>query len=361
LTPRWGITVAIQDGELLSSWLVRTALAQGCDPLVLTGHLWPKWRIWTIDLDRGLSADRLNQLATASGIDATCLDASTFRAFAEELQIDVVNFGTWPWLLSQGSRNRRHHGGLQYCPRCLEEDAAPYLRRTWRLAWHTACERHEEELRDRCPACQAVPEPHRLVAFEGRINRCATCRTDLTCVPHKPADPGVLAFQRSADSVLRTRSGSFGNQLLGANEWFSLARFLIVLIRRASSTNSQGLQEFLALLGIPSASAPYIPHSQQVFESLPTVVRAALISPLLGLMEAGPAAMVKAARGAQLTAASFLGVRKRIPDAFHVILSTLPMGHRRARRLPKKINATPRSPAAVLRHCVRMQRRWARS
>lgn len=50
--PIWTIPVDLQSDELLSSWLVRVALENGCDPLALTAALWPSRRAWSSDIDR---------------------------------------------------------------------------------------------------------------------------------------------------------------------------------------------------------------------------------------------------------------------------------------------------------------------
>ena len=358
---RWAVVPTLQGDELLSSWLIRAALAQGCDPLVLTGHLWPRWRIWTLDIDRGLPADRLIRLAMASGIDAARLNAASLCVLGERLQANSVSSAIWPWLLALGSRNRRRYGGLQFCPRCFANDATPYFRRGWRMAWHTACERHGEGLRDRCPACQAVPEPHRLVADDGRIDRCATCRADLKDAPPISADGGALAFQRGADRVIQQGEGHFGEMALDASDWFSLAHFLLALIRRVATMQPEGLREFLSQFDTPPVDIPFPVNAQLALELLPVATRAALFRPLPDLLEAGPTRLLAAAQEAHLTAASFANLRQRIPTALHSVLSALPTGYRGQRRPPQKPDITPRSPAAVLRHCARMHRRFARS
>ena len=75
----WPINVALQEDESLSSWLSRAALENGCDPLVLTGNVWPKWRVWTTDIDRGMSEERLLTLEKASCINVQSFEAASLR------------------------------------------------------------------------------------------------------------------------------------------------------------------------------------------------------------------------------------------------------------------------------------------
>ena len=57
--PRWTLAVGLLADESLSSWLVRASLTHGCEPSMLTDWLWPGARIWTTDVDRGVSAEQL--------------------------------------------------------------------------------------------------------------------------------------------------------------------------------------------------------------------------------------------------------------------------------------------------------------
>jgi TniQ len=85
-----------------------------------------------------------------------------------------------PWLLRLGLRAlTRSRPWLQYCPRCLREDADPYFRRCWRLAFVTVCPDHHRRLLDRCEACGAVVNLHRLPGDAETMTQCHDCRDDL--------------------------------------------------------------------------------------------------------------------------------------------------------------------------------------
>lgn len=160
-----GATFALQPGEIFSSWLVRYALASGCDPLSLTGSLWRGERPWTRDLDRGVPEAKLAALGRQVGDGADALRNAFLPGYVPLAEVSPA-LPIWPWILSVGTRNRRRHGGLQFCPRCLTEDRAPYYRIRWRLAWVMCCDVHGVMLLDRCTSCQAPVEPHRLAAAD---------------------------------------------------------------------------------------------------------------------------------------------------------------------------------------------------
>lgn len=122
---RWPVPVPLEADELLSTWLVRVALSQGCDPLVLTGELWPKWRVWTLDLDRGVATERLRILERMSGIDMSAL-RYTSRQLSHKSILECVDFvlsstghAAWRWSsldggLSQTSSASCHARGGRF-------------------------------------------------------------------------------------------------------------------------------------------------------------------------------------------------------------------------------------------------------
>lgn len=221
----WPVHVPLLPGELFSTWLSRAALAQGCDPMVLTGVLWPRWRAWTRDLDRGLSEERLDTLLVKSRLCRKRIEEATLRTVVRAIAPHLVASRTsWPWVMAQGSRNRRRFGGLQYCPLCLAEDPLPYFRRCWRLTWHIGCEQHQCLLADHCGLCRAPVEPHRCRARDEVQTLCPDCRGDLRSARTLPACIETLMFQRSADAVLGTGVGTWAGETLEPAAWFGAAR-----------------------------------------------------------------------------------------------------------------------------------------
>lgn len=225
----WGCMVPLAADELFSTWLARAALGLGCDPLVLTGAVWPRWRAWTRDLDRGLNDDRLRTLVRVSGLDAGRIASASLRPLMGSMtRADLERSALWPWVLAQGTRNRRRFGGLQYCPQCLAGDRSPYFRRKWRLAWMVRCEVHERPLLDACPACGATLEPHRLSAQDGTLGRCATCGSSLLDSANCQDDRAGASFQAAACAALTSGHAGIGSRDVHASEWFDGMRRFVV-------------------------------------------------------------------------------------------------------------------------------------
>ena len=65
--------------ETITSWLARYAFAQGCAPLTLTGALWPTWRVWSVDADRGIPIDRRGELCRGAGVTAEAITAAALE------------------------------------------------------------------------------------------------------------------------------------------------------------------------------------------------------------------------------------------------------------------------------------------
>lgn len=56
-------------------------------------------------------------------------------------------------------RSKEPRWGSMFCQACLAEDAEPYFRLRWRMAYEFSCAKHQLWLRDRCPVCGYAPWP----------------------------------------------------------------------------------------------------------------------------------------------------------------------------------------------------------
>lgn len=351
------ISLPLLPDELLSSWLIRTALAHGCDPLVLTGELWPGWRVWTVDPDRDPPTPRLDVLAGASGWPVAAFQAAALRSTLQAVTAaELHERAAWPWLLALGSRGRTRKGGLQCCPPCLAADPQPYHRRAWRLAWHTACPHHHVRLLDRCPQCQAPLEPHRVsVIEEGQITHCPHCRADHSAAAVGEASEAALAFQQAADDVVARGQGLFGDVVLSSQEWFELARYSLFFLRRATLYPGSALAATLSAVGVPVSDLRPT-ATGLALELLPTHEREGLLAALWPLMCAGPGAFVAAAQDAGLDGAALYQMRDTPPAVIAGLAAQLPE-RRRTRSKSEDQDTKPRSRASVMRMYARLERK----
>lgn len=98
-------------------------------------------------------------------------------AYRGKLFARRVASGQLQWVLSLKMYHRKRLGyGLQFCPCCLAEDAEPYFRLAWRVAFYTYCPKHQCMLLDRCPQCGQGVAYHRI-----ELGRPSIMSTDPLC------------------------------------------------------------------------------------------------------------------------------------------------------------------------------------
>ncbi len=200
----WVTRTPLFQDEALSSWLIRVALGCGCDPLSLTGIIWPKWRVWTIDIDKGLNQEYLEILARKTAVSQDQLNNATFK----ELFVQNNELNPHQWILALGTRNRKHSGGWQYCPKCLEEDPVAYYHLNWRYVLHVGCTKHQLRLVDQCPHCHKAIQPRLLEAPDRTLSCCAICKKKLPDVKANTIDQNALRLQEDLN-----RTGFVGESI----------------------------------------------------------------------------------------------------------------------------------------------------
>lgn len=355
---RWPIYVEMFEDESISSWLIRCALENGCDPLVLTSVLWPKWRVWTTDIDRGIPYERQEVISSLSGIKLQAIQQAALNHEVGLLSsVDLPKHGVWPWVQGLGARNRRYRYSLQFCPCCFSEDTKPYFRRHWRFSWNTGCLLHNVRLLDRCIQCLKPIEPQRLEAMQSiRLSDCASCGFDLRGSPSSKVLLDAQAFQKKAFSNMRTATAEIAGEVIGVEEWFRVCRHLVGLIRRSVNRPESTLSIALNESGCNIQNIT--PESLTLqFELLPVSVRENLLSCLEQLLcNLKPFAKNLKERGVLVS--GVLGSGKDIPDALSFLTEQLKQmetlrGLKRQKNLRK-----PKSKTSVLKAWARLKRKY---
>lgn len=353
---RWPLARTLLEDELLSSWLVRNAFAHGCPPLVLTGHLWPRWRCWTVDIDRGLTLDQSQRLSWAAGIPISAVSSCTLRSIAHRISPWLIDrTAVWPWILTVGQRNRRHAGGLQCCPFCLEE-GVPYYRMSWRLAWHTCCEKHRVRLIDSCPGCGVPLQPHRLALGNPDLAKCFSCgHLLLSRLETLGFDPAALAFQIDANNSLSgdlRATGMFGEP----QQWFYHSRVVWGLLRAAAIKDSKALSRLREVFGIGALSPP---GSGLPLEMLPVTDRMSFLGAVWKVMAFGPSALYDAILESSMTRTALALPIGECPDALQAVVDELPLPRHHTKANPSLTkHAKPR--AVVMKMWSRVKRKILR-
>lgn len=344
----WNIPVLLQPGELLSSWLVRVALENGCDPLVISWSIWHKWRGWAIDIDRNPGKERLLTLANYSGENLADLQNSTLLPMASVvLGREPIANELWPWILTTGTRNRIRRGGLQYCPDCLKEYKKPYYRREWRFAWHVCCTHHSKALLDACPHCQAPIEPHRLVATDKVITQCASCHHSLLEIKTPILmDSDIQSFQFSIDRVLFRQIDPLvhGNPVT-ASDWFEVVRYYESFVRRCILTPHPALRSFAERLELNFEDNIKEHVSQTAFEQMNVRARSAVLREINKIMCLSQDELLAALTDAGVSKQGFSTAKNQLANPLKPI-SLLLTDNQRAKKksVPRKKSAESTMP-----------------
>jgi len=353
----WTIPVPILPDESISSWLARAALRQGCDPLTLTGSIWPGWRVWTLDIDRGIPHDRMPAILKASGLTANDFENIALRQDAERIAGCVLaETIAWPWILALGSRNRKRRGGQQYCPVCLQEDAKPYFRKKWRFAWYVGCEQHLTKLVDRCCECGAPVEPHRLSAEDGHIAKCARCKTELYKASPQSIPNSALALQRMADETLNNFKGTFGSRFISCPDWFGFAHYFFAVIRIVSRRKTSRLAQAFRLMGL-EIDEEVLPVTGLPLELLSVDERKVLSEITYHLLKSGSEVIIEAFIKAGVTSTSLRNRKSKLPKIIEEMFSNLSDSEPVLKKRHRKPIMCPRSKKAVMAAWLRFQRK----
>jgi hypothetical protein len=210
-TEGWPVRVSPQPDELLSSWFVRTAWANGekLEPFT-SRHYGSHSAIWNRDVDRFAAAHILVPLAIKSGLGRKKIFAMTMFSFEGVLYLAVPRTSVLSWVLPLRKVRRDNLGhSLVYCPICLGEDESPYFRRFWRLAFAVACPRHGIRLLDACQACGApvcfhvVDRNYTESVGAFSLATCHRCRRDLRRSAGRPlsVDPDIMELVQCLHAI----------------------------------------------------------------------------------------------------------------------------------------------------------------
>lgn len=171
--------------ELLSSWIVRIAAANGVKLNTLTRQLFgPDLTPWNRDIDRNAPEWLLKVICARTGVPRGQAERTTLSGYQGRVFPKALLSGQLRWILPVKVWGSTRLGyGVQYCPLCLAEGQEPYFRRSWRVGFYTFCPKHHVMLHDACPACGAAVALHRRdigksIDESKALSHCHVCQYD---------------------------------------------------------------------------------------------------------------------------------------------------------------------------------------
>ena len=355
---RWYIRTPIQQGEIFSSWLIRSALDVGCSPMVLVEALWGKWRALTIDLDKGVDAERFDALLSHNIETRQRIQQSMLSSVVSQIHPNYDSKQNIPWVLSLGTRNRSNTSGRQVCVECLKShEHPPYLRLMWRIGWHCLCDRHQVYLIDHCPECGATIQPFKVDMEHGCLAICTTCGFDLRhCEESQNINLNALNFQNKADQVLNQKFGFYNQSPVTTQVWFEIARAWLSEIRFLVNTPNKNVIQLFEIFDVNlHLSHPVTPLA---FEYLSTQERIVLLSILDQIMDIPCDLLVQRSKEYGVSRANFWDKRKKLPVQLQQMKDLIIKPTRRYPVSRAAITVTkPKSKATVQRQWLNLLRR----
>lgn len=224
MSNQWPLSFPPEPDELLTSWMIRLAHANGLQCESFRSHACgSSIEVWNRDVDRYSNERLINALSEISGVSATRLWGATLRYLQSAMAGQVECHGTRCGLLSLGVYHRtRRRSGLMYCPACINSDSVPYFRKLWRVSLLIGCPEHHVTLADACPHCGVPIIPHRADVFwqqsttaQSRLYvRCWSCGHDLRDTESSRMTSGIVAYTRRIQDALLGEWGNLGGVVL---------------------------------------------------------------------------------------------------------------------------------------------------
>ncbi|MGY0711704.1 TniQ family protein [Azospirillum argentinense] len=274
------------DDELLSSWIARTAVANGMRPIMFARAVWPGQSVQARDIDHVGSVAVTERMAAGTVTDPerardTTLGTLTGWLFESHAPGEGRRGGTKWVTRSEIAGGIWHRPAQQFCPICLTDGPA-YLRRSWRLALVAVCWRHGIVLADRCGRC-ASPV---VVVRADDTRSCHQCGADLADTSCAPAPSEALPFQRKQEAILRRGWAQLGECHLYSMRYFDLLHHVLRLL--AGPRCGDALRTTVARLWGGDPRPPERPADFPGLEAMGPATRARLLDLAARLMVGWP-------------------------------------------------------------------------
>lgn len=176
------------EGELLSSWITRTVMANlNSIESLLKGVT--KRHPHFYDFDTNWDSEIMNLFIEKTSIPESKLLEMTlikekkekdiiFEKYHQDLHNSNILNTMWITRLVW-DREIQIISSTRFCPICLRTDAIPYFRKEWRIGYNVVCLKHNCLLENKCPICRA-PLGYNRLEWDSKITNCWWCGYDLT-------------------------------------------------------------------------------------------------------------------------------------------------------------------------------------
>lgn len=215
--PIWATHPRPQDGELLTSWIIRIAAECGltasefCETALSTTR-----RFWYDAFDRKPDPSRLHALSEGTGVPEERIIEMTHlpeEGYLFSYDGDGANRWISPTPGLKSAKSKHFTDGMAYCPECLRSDKKAYYRKLWRYSFYNICPTHLIPLRHNCPHCKKgycniLPYAQENINFGQPITACWSCGQNICDIvpPHQWDDELIeqsLMFQNKTLAAVK--------------------------------------------------------------------------------------------------------------------------------------------------------------
>jgi hypothetical protein len=290
-----------KEDELFSSWLVRLAYSHQIKPHDFYGILFPKFNIYSTDIDKSASDKFIQLLESKTTATYDELLSTTLRYYEGKLYLTHNLYGNTKWILPLESAHKTYESfGMVFCPECLKRDKDPYFRKHWRLSISIICVKCGIYLHEKCPNC------HKSISFykndlkeetehtEHSLINCYNCHFDLSHAISKRASSKYIKKQIE---LFRIINEGWNQKVIYPHLYFEvLHQILKIIINKAYSTEGKRSNTKTA-----------------IFELLPIDLRKKHLSMAIWMLEDFPGRFVKISQKEKFTRTRLFKDFKDIP------------------------------------------------
>jgi hypothetical protein len=276
------------EDELFSSWLVRLAYRHSMKVHSFCKFLFNSSNTWNRDIDKGVTDEVLNVLASKTLTSINRIKSTTLRSYEGKLYLNHNPNGNTRWLMSLGIYHREHKNyGLMFCPKCLKNDGeTPYFRKQWRLSFSVICSKCGIYLHDRCPNCGKP-----IVFFRIELGKkdelpsksiaiCYHCDFDLRETPTVQAPVKLARGQRTFYRILQE---GWNKEVIYPHQYFDVV-YQLLKVLKSPSIRCRKLQNDLAVRFGTSEVVEDLISEKRSFEYLPLDLRIVLLKQIWWLL-----------------------------------------------------------------------------
>jgi len=307
-------------GELLSSWISRSALTHGQIPYTFLRLTVRDADTWKNDIDIFCPKQIVEKLSSKTGLSPQVIQKLTFYNDADLLYENRKMAVQIKWILPLRLRRPNDpRPALQMCPSCLKEAKHPHFLKVWRLAFYTSCLVHRRLLHDHCPSCGSsinLRKVHTTALVHKQsqgIALCAACGFDFRKAPMQTAPEDLIRMTRRCIHFYQNGYGSLGKEHIPYSHLFFEGMRVLCSFLAYRKAGEQFYELIANKLGLNPDHTYRNSNEHSEVELLPASLRVDCLRMLNWLFEDWPNRIIETCKLAHVPANSIIMTKDARP------------------------------------------------